>query len=444
MEELRALAGRLAAGEVSATEVARETLARIRDAAGLGAFATVDEEAVLDAAAERDAQPPRGPLHGVPVAVKDNIDVTGLPTRAGSRALPGEPASADAAVVARLRAAGAVIVGKLAMHELALGVISPGVGNPLLPGRVAGGSSGGSAAAVAAGLCAGALGTDTGGSVRVPAAFCGCAGLRPTTGTVPGDGVLPLSWSHDTVGPLAATVGDVALLQGVIAGWEPPAIGRRGVRDRAPRLALWTGDPHPIDPEVAAAFEAAVLALRAAGVQTVERPIPDLDAIADLQIRIAGPEAAASTAAHLGVAAGSPAFHAATEALAPDVRAIVRADPGSAADHVRAIRVESPPVVERLEADLDGVDAILTPVSPAPPPPVGVGELLDVAGERRRTFFALTHFATIASVAGAPALAIPCAPGIGVQLIGRPGADADLLALGLEVEAALRMALTAG
>ena len=435
------LAGRLATREVSAVEVARETLERIRDARDLNAFAAVDEDAVMAQAAERDAGPPSGPLHGVPIAVKDNIDVAGLPTRAGSRVLPAEPAEADAAVVARMRAAGAVIVGKTTMHELALGVINPGVGNPRLPGQVAGGSSGGSGAAVAAGLAAGALGTDTGGSVRLPAAFCGCAGLRPTTGTVPADGALPLSWSHDTIGPLAATVGDVAVLHAVIAGWDPGAVAAGARRERPPRLVLWTGDPHPIDPEVAAAFEAAVLAVRAAGMLTVERPIPDLDAIADLQIRIAGPEATASTAAHLGVAPGTPAFEAATEGLTDDVRAIVRADPGSAADHVTAIRVESARVVARLAADLDGADAILTPVSPAPPPAVGVGDWVEIDGERRRTFFGLSHFATSASVAGAPALAIPCAaPGIGVQLIGRPGADADLLALGMEVEAALRAA----
>ncbi|MBX5441968.1 MAG: amidase [Solirubrobacteraceae bacterium] len=441
MEELRGLAGRLATGELSATEVARRTLERIRDAAALGAFAAVDEEAVLAQAAACDARPAQGPLHGVPIAVKDNIDVAGLPTRAGSRALPDAPAQADAEVVARLRAAGAVIVGKLAMHELALGVISPGVGNPRLPGRVAGGSSGGSGAAVTAGLCAGALGTDTGGSVRVPAAFCGCAGLRPTTGAVPSDGVLPLSWSHDTVGPLAPTVADVALLQAVIAGWErvPTTPGGPG------RLALWTGDPHPVDPAVAEAFAAAVAALRAAGFEVVERPAPDLGAVADLQIRIAGPEAAASTATHLGVEPGTPAFEAATEALAPDVRAIVRADPGSAADHVRAVRVEAPVVAARLEAELEDVDAILTPVAPAPPPPVGVGEWMEIAGERRPTFFALTRYATIASVAGAPALAIPGPrPGIGVQLIGRPGADAGLLGLGLAVEAAVRAAAGGG
>src|SRR5690606_28290718 len=139
MEELRVLAGRPATREVSAVEVAREALERIRDARDLNAFAAVDEDAVMAQAAERDAGPPSGPLHGVPIAVKDNIDVAGLPTRAGSRVLPAEPAAADAAVVARMRAAGAVIVGKTAMHELALGVINPGVGNPLLPGRVAGG-----------------------------------------------------------------------------------------------------------------------------------------------------------------------------------------------------------------------------------------------------------------------------------------------------------------
>jgi Asp-tRNA(Asn)/Glu-tRNA(Gln) amidotransferase A subunit family amidase len=189
-------------GTASSAELVETALARIEALDGrLGAFVTLLAGEARSEAAAKDAQRRRGealgPLHGVPVAVKDLVDVAGVVTGAGSPKLAGNLATRDAEVVARLRAAGAVVVGKTRTHEFAYGVLTPGTANPWDLARIAGGSSGGSAAAVAAGLVAAALGTDTAGSVRIPAACCGVVGFKPSLGRVPVAGVWPLSWSCD-------------------------------------------------------------------------------------------------------------------------------------------------------------------------------------------------------------------------------------------------------
>ena len=242
-------------GEVSSVELVERALERIAALdTEVGAFVLVLGDKARAEAAERDLERRRGrvggALHGVPVAVKDLIDVEGVVTGAGSVKLAGNRAGRDAEVVSRLRGAGAVVVGKTRTHEFAYGVTTPGTANPWDLERSAGGSSGGSAAAVAAGLVAGALGTDTAGSIRIPSSCCGVVGLKPTWGRVPATGVWPLSWSCDHVGPIAATVADVALLDEVLAGAaatgavdsqrhrsaEPATVPLRGARDPAGRV----------------------------------------------------------------------------------------------------------------------------------------------------------------------------------------------------------------
>lgn len=236
-------AARIADGSLSPVDLAQQVLARIRVAdPEVGAYTVVLEESVLDEAeraAKRIAQEgPRGPLDGVPVSVKDLFDVAGTPTWAGSSALRracGTPAAADAAVVARLRAAGALVLGKTQMDEFAFGTVTPGTRNPRCPERSAGGSSGGAAAAVAAGMGPLALGTDTGGSVRIPAAMCGVVGLKPTYGVLPGEGVAPLSWSLDTPGVLSRGVADAALAFAALTGTDTDAFVEPGWRLSPPR-----------------------------------------------------------------------------------------------------------------------------------------------------------------------------------------------------------------
>ena len=245
-EGVAALAGALARGEISSEDATRAYLARIeaRDAS-IRSFVCVLREEALAAArasdARRRAGEARGPLDGVPVAVKDNIDVAGAPTSGGIALYRDRLAREDAFVVQRLRAAGVVILGKLNMHEAALGATTANscfgrCENPLRAGYTPGGSSGGSGAAVAAGFCAGALGTDTLGSVRVPASYCGAAGFKPTFGLVSTRGVLPLSWTLDHVGFLAPRVADLGLLFDACAGFDRDSpYARRGPRILVPK-----------------------------------------------------------------------------------------------------------------------------------------------------------------------------------------------------------------
>ena len=219
----RAIAQAVSTGELSAVEVTRHHLDRIEEHAALNALITVDHDGAL-ASARRG---PTGPLAGVPLVVKDLIDTAGLRTTYGSPLFAEHVPIASASSVARLLAAGCVLLGKANLHEFAWGVFSRNrsygaVGNPARPGRIPGGSSGGNAAALAAGLCALGLGTDTGGSIRIPSAACGTSGFKPSYGLVPLDGIWPLAPSFDTVGPMARTLDDCALALRVLCGLPEP------------------------------------------------------------------------------------------------------------------------------------------------------------------------------------------------------------------------------
>lgn len=242
----------LSRGEISSVELVRSALERAQELGELGAFVALDRKRAL-----RDAARPHpGPLHGIPVAIKDIVDVAGLPTRAGTRASDGAPAVADAPIVARLRASGAVIIGKTATHELAYGVTTPAVTNPRSPELTAGGSSGGSAAALAAGIVPLALGTDTAGSVRIPAACCGVCGMITDPGSLPQRGVMALSPSFDTLGPMVRYPGDLRLAWAALSGEDGRAHQRRTLTDAvAPQRALIATDEQlgAVDPDALAA-----------------------------------------------------------------------------------------------------------------------------------------------------------------------------------------------
>ena len=289
-EGVAALAGALERGEISSEDATRASLARIeaRDGA-LRTFIRVMREEALAAARESDERrrggASKGALDGVPIAVKDNIDVAGVPTTGGIAHYRENVAREDAFVIRRLRDAGAVILGKVNMHEAALGATgdNPWFGrceNPHRVGYTPGGSSSGSGAAVAAGLVAAALGTDTLGSVRVPASYCGTAGFKPTYGLVSTRGVIPLSWTLDHVGFLAPGVADLGLLFDACAGFDRDwAYARRGPRFLSPKRADPTnlagvriGQPATdagLEPEVAAAWERAIAALAGLGATIV-------------------------------------------------------------------------------------------------------------------------------------------------------------------------------
>jgi aspartyl-tRNA(Asn)/glutamyl-tRNA(Gln) amidotransferase subunit A len=380
----------------------------------------------------------RGPLHGIPVSLKDLIDVAGVPTTAASRLRAHHRAAADAEVVSRLRAAGAVIVGKCNLHEFAFGTTSEDsawgpVHHPLDLRRSAGGSSGGSAAAVATGMSTVSVGTDTGGSIRIPAAACGCVGLKPTFGEIPLDGIVPLSRSLDHVGPIARTVNDTWIAYHALAGrprTEPLHPDNRIAPGRV-RLGLVRRHfTDMIDAEVRLAFDAELQRLQQAGATVVEAAVPHAADVAAVYLHIQLPEASAY---HATALEASPGDYTAPVRLRLELGRYVLAE-----DYVRAQQGRAVLTAE-VEAALAGVDALILPALPIPAPVLGATSV--TVGHRSEPVRALMLRQTqLFDLTGHPALTIPCersAGGLpcGWQLVGRRHATPDLLRLAYSLEA---------
>ncbi len=410
---LTVLRSALGQGAFSAQEAVRACLARI-DArnAELHTFISVTSDEALRVAAEMDATRAKGnagagALWGVPLAVKDLIDVRGVRTTAASRVLEGEPpAEADAECVRRLREAGAIVLGKTNLHEFAYGgsgVISAygAARNPLDPARICGGSSSGSAAAVAAGMCFGALGTDTAGSIRLPAACCGVVGFKPTWGTVPVEGVIPLAWSYDHLGPLARTVEDAGTFFAVLAGESPQWQSTAGLRCGIARKYFCDA----LAPEVAAGFEAALAAARALGWE-----------LTDVELEVSEDRRASN--------AESWAFHekwVAERAALYDSGTLPRIMNGKKVrveDYVEARRALEL-LRERNRLGPLGVDVVLTPTVPILPP-----TLESLAGpDARGLELQLLRNTRPFNVLGWPTVTMPCGRMVGVQVSAAWGKD---------------------
>jgi aspartyl-tRNA(Asn)/glutamyl-tRNA(Gln) amidotransferase subunit A len=413
---LAALAARLRGRELSPVEAVTLCLERIdRLDRELNAFLSLRaERALAEAAAlEHDSGEP-GPLWGVPVAVKDVIDVAGASTTAGSRILAGNVAAADAAVVEGLRRAGAIVVGKLNTHEFAYGATttSPHFGparNPWDTGRICGGSSGGSGAAAAAGLVPGALGTDTGGSIRIPACLCGVTGVRPSTGRVSNRGVVPVSWTFDTVGPLARSAEDCALLLEAIAGHDPAdpttvdapvpryAAGLEGGVEGLRVGVVAARFEREVDPSVAATVSAAVTELASLGATLVEVRAPELDRAGVAQQLVMLPEAAA---------AHGPWLRTRLADYGPDVRARLLAGlflPAPAyATGQRARRW----LHEQARRMFEEVDVLVAPTMPVVAPPIGA-DTVTIAGREIPYRLSLIPFNSPWSFLGLPVVSAP-------------------------------------
>ncbi len=445
------LAGMLRSGQTSAVALIEESIASIDAQADLAAFVHVDRDGSRAAAARADAEltdgVDRGPLHGLPVAVKDNIDVQGQHTRAGSLLLGAGPATDDATVVTRLRTAGAVIVGRTNMHELAWGgtTDNPHTGrarNPWNRDRVPAGSSGGSGIAVAAGMVVAALGTDTGGSVRLPASVNGVSGLRPTIGRVSNAGVVPLAWTMDTVGPLTRTAVDAAVVHDVIAGWDR--------RDRTTRREpVYPADPglpsvDPVtrlrglrigviadyalvgnQPDVTAAVQAALDALAAAGAVISEIHVPGVDELVDAQLVV---DAVEPSAMHLDLLRSRP------DDYGDDVRTHLEIGLRySGVEYVQAQRFRAWFRDELLEA-MRGVDVLVTPTLPFTALPHGA-ETVDLDGQPASLTAGNMRYTAIGSMAGFPGLSIPVGLDcdglpIGMLITGRPFDEAGVIGVG--------------
>jgi aspartyl-tRNA(Asn)/glutamyl-tRNA(Gln) amidotransferase subunit A len=428
--------------KVSPVEVTRATLDRIEKLnPTLNAYITVTHDLAMKAAQEAESEIQqkkwRGPLHGVPIAVKDLFDTAGIRTTAGSAVFKDRVPEQDAEVIRKLKTAGAVIVGKTNMHEFAFGGSSlvtafGGVHNPWDIARIAGGSSGGSAAAVAASLCYGALGSDTAGSVRQPAAYCGLAGLKPTYGLVSTRGVIPLSWSLDHVGPLGRTVTDAAILLQAIAGYDPEEITSvrmdvpnypaalhalpRSTRLGVARDFFFDG----LEPEIQSATDRALAVLEklTGGVTEVMIPARNQE---ELRATV---RAAEAYAYHAEFMAKTPELYQ-RETLGrlrtgADVSTIAYIHGRQQLDRTRRTSVE---VFRK-------VDVIVTPTCPISPPPIA-----DFTGDRNGSADFLARNIQNTSpfdVYGWPAISVPCgftASGlpIGLQISAAPGADALVL-----------------
>lgn len=403
MGALRALAAALAAGEIDPVAHVRDVLARLA-ADPLNAVITLDAERALAAA----ARPRPGPLAGVPIGIKDIIDVAGLPTRCGSDVLAdAAPAAADAPVVARLRAAGAIVVAKLHTHEFAYGptgdVAATGPArNPHDPARISGGSSSGPAVAVAAGYLPLTLGTDTGASVRTPAALCGVVGLKPAYGALPVEGVFPLAESFDHVGLLTPDVDSAAFAWEVLSG--TPAGGEiGGLRVGVPVDPYWRAH----DPVLDDAAATAVDRLRAGGARVVDVRTPMIDELAAIYPRIVGAEAYATHARWL--AQRPQDYQQATlDRFMPDV---------SATEYVLAQRTRRR-LGSALAAACADVDVLVLPTTRLRATPIGDGTA--DGHPVRPSLLALT---LPFNITGWPAVSVPVPPSdgglpAGVQVVG--------------------------
>jgi aspartyl-tRNA(Asn)/glutamyl-tRNA(Gln) amidotransferase subunit A len=437
------LARAIQARELSAETATTRCLERIAERnPSINAYITVLADQALAQAKQADAElargQDRGPLHGVPVSLKDIIDLRGVATTAASRVREGHVAPDDATVVARLREAGAVFLGKANLHEFAFGTTNEDsafgvVRHPLDPNRSPGGSSGGSAAGVLDGMAYASIGTDTGGSVRIPSAACGLVGLKPSLGEVPLGGIVPLSTTMDHVGPLCRSVEDAGLVLDALRG---RAQNRRKREVKGLRVGVLRGYfTALLDPQVAAAFEATCSALSAAGAELADVQIPHAGDIAPIYLHIVLAEAAA--------------FHAKTldshaEDYTPNVR--IRLEMGRyilAEDYVRALRGRSL-LTEEVDAALHGQDALLLPALAVPAIRLGaaVVKIGSVEEPVRNITLRLTQ---LFNITGHPAITMPGGATtdglpIGAQLVGGLDHTDDLVSVAAAVEPLIRPA----
>jgi mandelamide amidase len=440
-------------GKITARALVEEALEKATAAAALNAFITLDSEGAVSDAGVVDAMVANGevpgPLAGVPIAVKDNINVAGFHTTAGTPGIDYAPKS-SAPVIARLRAAHAIIIGKTNMHELAFGVTSHNaafgaVRNAVDPACIPGGSSGGTATAIAAGIVSAGLGTDTAGSVRLPAALSGVVGFRPTSWRVDRKGVVPSVPTFDVVGPMARTVADAALLHAVMTNSQMPE--RRDLNG----LRLGVARPHSDDvsPAVAGTMDAAYLKLRRAGATLVDI---DMSSVVTACFEIGYP------IGFYEMGRGLRAFLAENQPLASleqvvdriagqDVKAIyANSVLGDDAPTETAYR-EAIGRIEQIRQDYlnilasQKIDAVIFPTAPLEAQPIeGSAETVILNGRTVPTTPTFIRNTASTGVYGAPGISIPLrtdALPVGLELDGRPDGDLDLLSIGIAVEAAL-------
>lgn len=433
------LAPRVARGDVSPVDLVQRCLERIEARRDLNAFITVLADSALAAARSAEVQIAAGrylgPLHGIPVSIKDLVHVAGVPTTSGS-AIPALHPTDDAPIVRRLREAGAIVVGKTNLHEFAFGTTSDetafgAVHHPLDHERSPGGSSGGAAVALVEGMCLASIGTDTGGSIRIPAAACGIVGLKPTHGELPLDGIVPLSPTCDHVGPMALTVEDARLVFQALKG----TAGTAGPRPERATFGVPSGYLlERLDSDVRGTLGRVRAELAHAGHSVVDVEIQGSRATPDAYLHIVLPEAAW--------------YHAATldsdpSGYSPGVR--LRLEMGRyvlAEDYVRAMRLRER-LTSAVDRALDGCDALLLPSLAIPAPPAGA-QSVEIEGQAEPLRGAMLRLTQLFNLTGHPAISLPAGVNrnglpIGMQLVAARHRTDQLLAIAGAVEARIQI-----
>jgi indoleacetamide hydrolase len=452
----------MAAGDLRAETYAAILLGRAHSLKNLNVLISQDARQVLKAARAADKARAHGrllgPLHGLPLLIKDNINSATLPTTAGTPSLIGNRPRANAHVLDALLRAGGILFGKANMHELAFGITSNNgafgpVRNPYDPSKIPGGSSGGNAAGVAARFAPAGIGSDTGGSTRIPAALCGIVGFRPTVGRYPGTGtlagvreVVPIAHTRDTPGPIARSVADVALLDAVITG-QPRALPRadlRGLRLGVARRSFFAD----LDPALAEVVDEALRRLQDSGVVLVEVDIPNLEALnAGVGFPVALFEAGTDVPVYLEANHTGVTLEELVAAIAsPDVKAVYEQSvigPGAIPESVYrdAIEVFRPQLQAAYQRSFDehALDALVFPTTPLPARPIGQDQTVELNGRQVSTLLTYIRHTDPGSNAGIPGVSVPIGMTgeglpVGLELDGPAGSDRRLLAVARAVE----------
>lgn len=435
--------------QISPVEVVEDSLSRLADVEpAITAFVTVTADIARKAAQTAEdeivAGNYRGPLHGIPLAVKDLYDTRGVATTSSSAQRATYVPDTDAVTVSKLFDAGMILIGKTETHEFAYGTTTPQSGNPWDPTRTPGGSSGGSGAAVAAGVVHVALGSDTGGSIRIPASVCGTVGLKPTYGRTPRVGVASLSWSLDHVGPLTRNVIDAAMVTAAMSGYDrrDPASRNLGTPDfvsgadrgvRGFRIGIPTNFyTENVTAEATEAARNAANVLEGLGAHLVEVAVPYAAHILPTEWALVTPEA---TAYHMDATRTTP------ELFTDEVRMLIEiGEAVPAVDYINALRLRT--LIQRgWQRMFDKIDVLLAPTVPGVAAPRSAPFFEWPDGTVESATGAYSRLSAPANVTGLPSLQVPAAftsaglP-LGVQLIGRPFAEADLIRVGVSLEGA--------
>jgi len=472
---LHQLSRMVRSGEINSKQLVEVYLERIRKfdgPSGINAYITVATDPAIKQAEELDVLAKgkkfKGPLHGMPIAVKDNFDTKDIKTTGGSKILASWVPSTDAYAVKKLKEAGAIILGKTNMHEFAFGITTnnPHYGptrNPYDFSRIPGGSSGGSGAATAAGLCAGAIGSDTGGSVRIPAALCGVVGLKPTLGRVGRGGLIYLSFTRDVIGPITRTVMDSAIVLEAIAGKDPRdpesslnpvprytaslSGGLKGKRFGVPKKYFFD----VIHPDTEKVMNEAIKEIEKMGGVVKEVEVKNMELATPAGFNIVLAECIYHFEDYLKAFDPQATVEKYLDQLGPDVRGALGSQKGTPESkpvpgyvYARSVREDRNKMISGFKAAMSGVDALLLPTTPLPASKIGEDVETELQGKKVNTFLTFIRNCDPISVVGYPAISLPAGYSqgglpIGLQIVARPWEEDKLLSMAYAFEQATKV-----